>query len=154
MAAPLAPFQPLLAAASGLDLSDPESARDELNRRFDPSGDDAATLRAALIDLLDDGAIAEKGDMPVKWGRVAKATGETRDFSIDVVLMNGAGPRHTHPSGEVNYCIAMEGEPTFEQQPAGWVVMPEGSTHVPEVENGTMLIVYLLPGGAVEFHKD
>jgi hypothetical protein len=31
--------------------------------------------------------------------------------------------------------------------------MPVGSTHVPEVVDGTMLIVYLLPGGAIEFHR-
>ena len=154
MTAPLAPFQPLLAAASGLDLSDPDSARDELTRRFDPAGDEAKTLRASLIDLLDEGSIAENGEMPVKWGRVAKASGDTSGFSIDVVLMNGPGPRHTHPSGEVNYCIPMEGEPSFEDTPAGWVVMPKGSTHVPTVDNGTMLIVYLLPGGEIEFHKD
>jgi len=154
MAAPLAPFQPLLAAASGLDLSDPGAARDELTRRFDPSGDAASALRGALIDLLDEGSIAANGEMPVKWGRVAKATDETRGFSIDVVLMNGPGPRHTHPAGEVDYCVPLEGEPTFEDTSAGWVVMPPGSTHVPEVQNGTMLIVYLLPGGAIEFHKD
>ena len=153
MPAPIEPFQPLLAAATGLDLSDPDAAHAELTRRFDPAGEAAEALRSTLIDLLDEGAIAEKGDMPVKWGRVAKATDETSGFSIDVVLMNGAGPEHRHPSGEVNYCIALEGEPTFEDQPAGWVVMQNGSTHVPTVAGGTMLIVYLLPGGEIEFLK-
>ena len=67
--------------------------------------------------------------------------------------MNGAVPRHTHPRGEVDYCFPLEGTPTFEGCPQGWVVMPPGSTHVPDVASGTMLIVYLLPGGAIEFHK-
>ena len=154
MTAPIETFRPLLDAARGIDLSEPEAAREELARRFDPHGAAAHDLRATLIDLLDEDAIAENGEMPVKWGRVSKAGAETNDYSIDVVLMNGPGPRHTHPSGEIDYCIPMEGEPTFEGCPSGWVVMPAGSTHVPAVENGTMLIVYLLPGGEVEFHKD
>jgi hypothetical protein len=154
MPAPIETFRPLLEAARGIDLSNPEAAQQELASRFDPAGEAAGELRAALIDLLDEGSIAENGEMPVKWGRVSKAGAETGDYSIDVVLMNGAGPRHTHPTGEIDYCIPMEGEPTFEGCASGWVVMAVGSTHVPEVENGTMLIVYLLPGGQIEFHKD
>jgi hypothetical protein len=146
-------FRPLIDAAKGLDLESPAAAVAELNARFDPRGAEAQALRSQLIDLLDQGAIAQNGELPVKWGRAAKATPESDDFSVDVVLMNGAGPRHTHPAGEVNYCIPLEGTPTFEGCGQGWVVMPVGSTHVPAVENGTMLIVYLLPGGAIEFHK-
>jgi hypothetical protein len=69
-----------------------------------------------------------------------------------VVHMNGAGPRHTHHEGEVNWCIALSGEPRFDGHGPGWVAFPPGSTHVPTVEGGEMLIVYLLPNGAVEFH--
>ena len=76
---------------------------------------------------------------------------ETGEFSIDVVHMNGAGPRHTHHEGEINWCIALSGQPRFDGHGAGWVAFP-GSTHVPTVEDGEMLIVYLLPNGAVEFH--
>ena len=65
--------------------------------------------------------------------------------------MNGPGPRHRHPDGEVSYCLAMDGEPTFDGRPPGWVVLPPDSNHVPTVEGGTMLIAYLLPGGAIEF---
>ena len=151
MPATIETFAPLLDAASGLDLSDPDAAREELGRRFDPTGDAAQELRSELISLLDEGAIADRGEMPVKWGRVAKACEESRNFSIDVVLMNGAGPEHLHPKGEVNYCIALEGTPTFEDQAPGWVVMPTGSTHVPTVAGGTMLIVYLLPDGEIDF---
>ena len=154
MPATIDSFAPLLAAAEGLDLSDPETARAELERRFSPTGEEAQELRTDLIALLDEGAIADRGEMPVKWGRVVKACDASRNFSIDVVLMNGAGPQHRHPRGEVNYCIALEGTPTFEDQAPGWVVMPEGSTHVPTVAGGTMLIVYLLPDGAIEFLGD
>ena len=146
-------FRPLIDAATGLDLTSPVAAVTALNQRFDPKGSEAQALRSHLIELLDQGAIAENGELPVKWGRAAKATPETNNFSVDVVLMNGPGPRHTHPAGEVNYCIPLEGKPTFEGCPQGWVVMLPGSTHVPAVVNGTMLIVYLLPGGAIQFHK-
>ncbi len=144
-------FLPLLDAAHGLELTDPAAAEEALTARLDPQGEAAGTLRTSLLKLLEEGAIAARGELPVRWGRVAKASGESRDFSVDVVLMNGAGPEHRHPEGEVNYCIALEGSPTFDGAPPGWVVKPPASTHVPTVEGGTMLIVYLLPQGAIEF---
>jgi len=146
-------FQPLLRAAQGLDLADPAAARAELARRFDPKGPAARSLDTALKALLAEGRVAERGALPVKYGRVAKATPESLGFSIDVVHMNGAGPMHRHPNGEVNYCIALDGKPTFDGQGPGWVVFPPESKHVPTVAGGTMLIVYLLPEGAIEFLK-
>jgi hypothetical protein len=144
-------FMPLLVAAQGVDLADPEVARLTLQRRFDPQGPQASAFNRELAHLLDEGKIADRGELPVRWGRVAKASHETLQFSIDVVLMTGAGLRHRHPRGEVNYCVALEGSPTFESQPAGWVVLGPGTTHVPTVEGGKMLIVYLLPAGEIEF---
>lgn len=146
-------FRPLLEAAHGLDLADPEAARAELVRRLDPDGPRAKELVLRLRGLLAEGRIAERGELPVKWGRVAKAGPTTLGFSIDVVLMNGAGPRHRHPMGEINFCIAEEGAPRFDGHPPGWVVLPPASDHVPTVGGGTMLIVYLLPDGAVEWIK-
>lgn len=146
-------FRPLLDAAQGVDLSDPAAARAELERRLDPRGPRAAEIAGALLGLFREGRIAERGAPPVRYGRVAKATPETSDFSIDVVWMNGAGPRHRHPRGEVNFCVALEGDPRFDGQPAGWVVLPPDSSHVPAVEGGAMLIVYLLPKGEIEFAR-
>lgn len=144
-------FDPLLRAADGLDLAQPAAARRELDRRFDPKGPAAQRLAAELNALLAAGSIANRGELPVRWGRVAKATDATLGFSIDVVLMNGAGPRHAHPLGEVNYCIALEGTPLFDGEAPGWVVLPPQSSHIPTVTGGTMLIVYLLPQGRIEF---
>jgi hypothetical protein len=146
-------FRPLMEAARGVDLSRPKAARDELALRFDPAGDAARRLASELRSLLDAGEIANRGELPVRYGRVAKPTIDTLGFSIDVVLMNGAGPRHRHPRGEVNYCIALDGNPTFDGEPPGWVVLPPDSSHVPTVVNGTMLIVYLLPQGEIEFAR-
>lgn len=144
-------FAPLIAAADGVSPSDPQAAGVLLRQRLDPHGASARELNARLRQLLDAGEIAQRGAPPVKYGRVAKAGPQTREFSIDVVDMNGAGPRHRHPRGEINYCIALEGAPTFMGQPPGWVVEPPGSEHVPTVAGGRMLIVYLLPQGEIEF---
>lgn len=144
-------FAPLLAAADGISASDPRAAVLALTERFDPRSAQAQELNARLRQLLDAGEIAQRGAPPVKYGRVAKAGPQTREFSIDVVDMNGAGPRHRHPRGEFNYCVALEGAPTFMGQAPGWVVEPPGSEHVPTVAGGRMLIVYLLPQGEIEF---
>ncbi len=144
-------FDPLLRAAMGIDLTRPDAAKRELEKRFDPRGAAAKSLALELQSLLDAGAIANRGELPVRWGRVAKASESTLGFSIDVVLMNGPGPRHAHPLGEVNYCVALDGAPTFDGEPPGWVVLPPSSSHVPTVAGGTMLIVYLLPEGKIEF---
>ena len=146
-------FRPLLDAARDLDLSAPEAARQELERRFDPRGPAARELAAELLDLVRQGKLAERGELPVRYGRVSKAVAETAELSIDVVLMNGPGPRHRHPRGEVNFCVALEGEPTFDGEPPGWVVLAPGTSHVPTVAGGTMLIVYLLPQGEIEFAR-
>lgn len=144
-------FRPLLEAARDLDLTDTEEAVRTLGERFDPGGPAAAELKAALLALLEAEKICENGELPVRWGRVAKASEESAGYSIDVVLMNGAGPRHRHPAGEIDYCIALDGTPTFDGHGAGWVVFGPDSVHVPTVSGGTMLIAYLLPGGAMEF---
>ena len=144
-------FLPLLEAARGLDLADPAVAEAELARRLDPAGDQARALNATLVKFLEEGRIAQRGEAPVRWGRVAKATPETHGYSVDVVHMSGPGPRHRHPRGEIDYCVALEGDPTFDGRSPGWVVLPEDSTHVPTVAGGTMLIVYLLPDGEIEF---
>jgi hypothetical protein len=146
-------FRPLIDAARGVDLTKPAAARDALRARLDPSSDEARALNQKLLALLAEGRIADRGEMPVQFGRVTKATPESDDFSIDVVHMNGPGPHHVHPGGEVNWCVALEGDPRFDGEPPGWVVMPPGSGHVPTVSGGRMLIVYLLPQGRIEFTR-
>ncbi len=143
-------FLPLLEAARGLELTDAPAAKAELESRYPSDGPQAKALREQLLTWLADGAICERGELPMRWGRVSKATPESLDFTIDIVQMNGAGPRHRHPQGEVNFCIATEGAPTFDGQAPGWVVFPPDSVHVPTVQGGMMLIVYLLPQGAME----
>ncbi|MAF64571.1 MAG: DUF4863 domain-containing protein [Planctomycetes bacterium] len=144
-------FEPLWRAAAGIDLSDAQAAHGALTARFDPRSDDARALQAALVALLAEGRVADRGEPPVTYSRAARAGEDTCDLSVDVVHMSAPGPEHRHPRGEVNYCIATDGAPTFDGSPPGWVVHPPGSQHVPTVEGGAMLIVYLLPGGEIEF---
>ncbi|HVS09873.1 MAG TPA: DUF4863 family protein [Planctomycetota bacterium] len=144
-------FRPLLEAAHGIDLTAPTRAHDLLIQRLPPDSERARAMNADLLRLLESGSIAERGEPPVKYGRVARAGEQTMGFSIDVVDMTGAGPAHHHPLGEVNWCVALEGDPRFDGHPPGWVVLPPGSTHVPAVAGGRMLIVYLLPEGRIEF---
>jgi hypothetical protein len=151
MSTTLEAFRPLLEAAKGLSPTDPAATAAELCRRFDPKGPAARALQAELVAMYQRGEIANRGELPVRYGRVTKALPETHDFSIDVVYMNGEGPLHRHPNGELNFCVAIEGQPTFMGQGPGWVVEAPGSQHVPTVAGGTMLIVYLLPQGRIEF---
>lgn len=147
-------FRPLLDAAEGIDLTDTAAAERALAERFDPTSPAGQALNAKLIEAWRKGELATNGEMPMMWGRVTKATPESGDFTIDVVVMDGAGPRHRHPKGEIDYCVRISGEPKFDGREAGWVVMGPGSEHVPTTTGGEMLIAYLLPGGAFEFVKE
>ena len=142
---------PLLTFVAGLDLRNPAAARDALQREFPVDG----AFLAGLFEHLEAGVIAgticHRGEAPVKWSRVFKATQESQNLAADAVLMSAPGPRHRHPNGEVDLCFAHDGAPRFDGNPPGWTVDPPGIEHVPTVTGGTMLILYLLPGGAIEF---
>ena len=53
----------------------------------------------------------------------------------------------------IEACFAVDGAPLFDGNPPGWTVYAPGSQHVPTVSGGLMLILYLLPLGAIEFVK-
>lgn len=116
----------------------------------------AAAFASASVTAVRDAAIASIGSewlLPksaagIRFGRVAK---DLHGFSVDAVLMDVPGPRHRHPNGEIDLCFVTKGEPKFDGHAAGWVVYGKGSVHVPTVRGGEMLILYFLPGGAIEF---
>lgn len=141
----LAPFANEVA---GLDLADEVAAAAALNRRHPIS--ELGALRALLQAANAEGWLAPKrATDALTFGRIAKPAPELGGCSIDVVDMAGAGAPHVHPNGEVSLCFATGGDPRFVGFPEGWVVVPPGSRHVPEVTGGRMLIVYFLPGGAM-----
>ena len=85
---------------------------------------------------------------------MAKPSPELHGYSIDVVDMNEvAGPHHAHPNGEVDLIMPTEGDARFDGRGAGWLVYPAGSSHRPTVSGGRAFVLYLLPGGAIEFTR-
>ena len=73
-------------------------------------------------------------------------------FSVDVVHMKDVvGPHHRHPKGEIDLIMPVVGKAKFDNHEAGWVVYGPDSDHRPTVTDGTALVLYLLPGGEIEF---
>lgn len=90
----------------------------------------------------------------IRYGRVFKPSDELHDFSVDVVDMNDVvGPHHSHPNGEIDLVMPQDGDARFDGHPAGWVVYEAGSAHHPTVTDGRALVLYLLPGGSIEFTR-
>jgi hypothetical protein len=90
----------------------------------------------------------------IRYGRVFKPDDELQGFSVDVVDMNDcAGPHHSHPNGEIDLVMPLQGDALFDDHPAGWVVYPAGSEHTPTISNGHALVLYLLPEGSIEFTR-
>lgn len=143
----------LLQFVAGLDLSDPAASETALNASYPLDGAYITGVRSLMEAGLAAGTLADRGELPVRWSRVWKASDEAAGLSADAVYMSGPGPRHEHPEGEVDLCFATSGEPTFDGRPPGWVVYGPGSVHVPTVAGGGMLILYLLPSGAIRFLK-
>lgn len=141
-------LKPFVDAIAELDLSDSAAAMASLQSAFPITSLEA--VHAQLAAARDEGWLTpRKATDTLTFGRVAKPTETTRGLSIDAVDMAGAGAPHTHPNGEVSLCFAEDGDPRFCGHPAGWVVVPPGSRHTPDVTGGRMLIVYFLPDGAM-----
>ncbi|NJO12180.1 MAG: DUF4863 family protein [Gammaproteobacteria bacterium] len=61
------------------------------------------------------------------------------------------GPYHRHPLGEIDLVMPFTKGVTFDGRGAGWRVYGPNSSHSPTVAGGRALILYLLPGGQIEF---
>ena len=144
-------LQPLLELITQLDLNDPKNARDQLNTHYPLTHELIGNIKTAMLAGVENQTMCHKGEAPVQFSRAFKANPENFNISADAVLMSAPGPKHKHPQGEIDLCFTLDGEPTFDGQPEGWVVYGPNSKHIPTVKNGTMLILYLLPTGAIEF---
>ena len=144
-------LSPLLEHVAALDLTAPEKALASLTQHFPPDGPFIMGIAALMRAGVADGSLCNRGGGSVRFSRVFKASEASSGLSADAVLMDGPGPLHRHPLGEVDLCFSEDGEPSFDGEAAGWAVYPPGSTHVPTVSGGTMLILYLLPQGAIDF---
>ena len=139
---------PLAERLAGLSLDDPESLQTWLREDLPLDEPMITAIRAAAEKGAEEGWLLTRQNGPLRYGRVAK---DLCGFSVDAVWMDGPGPRHRHPNGEIDLCFAIDGDPRFDGNEPGWTVYGKGSAHVPTVSGGTMLILYFLPGGAIEW---
>lgn len=140
-------LRPLAQALQELDV-DAADAAAQAERAAPFAGAAVAAVKAAALASIDSPWLLPKAQGGIRFGRVAK---DLLGFSVDAVLMDVPGPKHRHGNGELDLCFATKGDPRFDGKPAGWVVYGKGSVHVPTVKGGEMLILYFLPGGAIEF---
>ena len=101
---------------------------------------------------IAEGWLCDREQSGIKFGRIMKPGAETHGFSVDVVDMDDiVGPHHRHPNGEVDMVIPETAGAEFDGHGSGWVVYEPGSEHHPTVSAGRAIILYLLPGGKIEF---
>jgi len=127
-----------------LDLADEGATRQSLTDRFGEMPELQRLCRDHIAELCP------KQAGSTRFGRLAK---DRHGFSVDTVVSGGRGMEHTHPKGEINFCFALEGEPRFDGDGPGWIVYAPGTRHPANVEGGTMFMIYLLPGGEIEWHR-
>jgi Domain of unknown function (DUF4863) len=113
------------------------------------------TLQSTCRAGVAEGWLANREGGGIKYGRIFKPSDALHGFSVDVVDMKDiAGPHHTHPNGEIDLIMPVDGDDArFDGRSAGWCVYGPGSAHRPTVSGGRALVLYLLPQGAIEFTK-
>jgi len=145
---------PVFAALTGAEPNDGAKLAARLTTALPVTGDVAKSVRAAAETGVAEGWLCDRENAGVKYSRPFKPSDATAGYSVDAVVMDRlSGPKHTHTNGEINLCFTQDGDAQFCGHREGWVVFPRGSTHVPVVTDGRMLILYFLPGGAIEFLK-
>ncbi len=123
-----------------------------LNQRHGAGSASYDELKAACEAGVAEGWLANREGGGIKYGRIFKPADDLHGFSVDVVDMKDiAGPHHTHPNGEIDLIMPLDGDAQFDGRPAGWCVYPAGSAHRPTVSQGRALVLYLLPQGKIEF---
>lgn len=122
-----------------------------LNARFPATSAEFRAIRATCDAAIKDGWMCEREQGGIRFGRVIK---DVDGFSVDVVQMGEVvGPHHRHPNGEIDMVMPLKGDAKFDGHGAGWVVYGPDSAHKPTVAGGEALVLYLLPGGAIEFTR-
>jgi len=140
----------ITARLPGLPLDATLEAR--LQQALPPGGPEFRALLEACRAGIAAGWMCSREGGGIRYGRVVKPSPATHDFSVDVVDMaDVVGPHHRHPRGEIDLVMPLGGQATFDGRGAGWVVYGPGSAHRPTVAGGEALVLYLLPGGAIEF---
>ena len=120
-----------------------------LEEAFPADGAAVRSIRAACDAAINDGWMCDREHGGIKFGRVTK---DLDGYSVDVVHMTDVvGPHHSHPKGEVDLVMPVDGDAKFDGSSQGWVVYGPGSAHNPTVTDGAAIVLYLLPDGEIEF---
>jgi len=132
-----------------------DAALDEwLNAKHGVGSATHTALKASVQAGVAAGWLCDREGGGIRYGRIFKAGPELHGFSVDVVDMKDiAGPHHSHPLGEIDLVMPMEGDARFDGRAAGWLVCPPGSAHRPTVTQGRAFVLYLLPEGQIEFTR-
>jgi hypothetical protein len=126
-----------------------------LNAECGVESDVYRELRAACEGGVTAGWLCDREGGGIRYGRIFKPAPDLHGFSVDVVDMRDiAGPHHVHPEGEIDLILPIDGDARFDGAPAGWLVCPPGSAHRPTVTGGRALVLYLLPGGRIDFTRE
>jgi hypothetical protein len=132
-----------------------EALERELNEAFPPKGEFYDAVLGACRQGAAEGWICEREGGGIRYGRVIKPGPTMDNFSVDVVEMQDVvGPHHVHPHGEIDLIMPLEGDAAFDNHAAGWLVYGPGSAHKPTVSGGRAYVLYLLPGGAIQFTRN
>jgi hypothetical protein len=111
-------------------------------------------LKRACEAGVAEGWLCNREGAGIRYGRIFKPAPDLHGYSVDVVEMQDiAGPHHSHPNGEIDLIMPVDGNATFDGRAAGWLVCPPGSAHRPTVAQGRALVLYLLPEGRIEFTR-
>lgn len=130
-----------------------DSTLDEwLNREHGAGSATYLALKASCEAGVAEGWLCNREGGGIRYGRIFKPADDLHGFSVDVVDMKDlAGPHHSHPQGEIDLIMPIEGDARFDGRPAGWLVCAPGSAHRPTVSDGRALVLYLLPQGQIQF---
>ena len=124
----------------------------KINRQFPADGDTFNAVEAACHEAIADGWMCTQGAPGRRFGRILEASEDSGGLSVDVVdLANIVGPHHRHPRGEICMVMPITAGARFDGTARGWCVFEPGSAHCPTVTGGEAIVLYLLPGGEIEF---
>lgn len=123
-----------------------------LNDEFGVGSAAFAALKSTCDEGVRAGWLCQREGGGIRYGRVFKPSDDLHGFSVDVVdIAEIAGPHHLHPDGEIDLVMPVDEGARFDGRPAGWLVLPPGSSHRPTVTQGRAIVLYLLPQGRIQF---
>lgn len=141
----------VVTAAIGAEVPSP-ALEERLNRDFGADSSWFSGAEALCHRGITEGWLCAREAGGIKFGRPVKEGEATHGMSVDVVEMDDVvGPHHAHPNGEIDLVLPIDSTAEFDGRGAGWKVYGPGSAHKPTVVGGKAIVLYLLPGGAIEF---